>query len=79
MSGVFGRVAARAEVAEEVALLRQRVERLGSMTSAMGSQWGLHGGDSCDTLQRQLVNAGVAVCCTAVGVVGAHLIVRKTR
>lgn len=76
VAGVFARVTARAEAEQQLVLLTQRVERLGLMTGAMGQKTPC---STEDTLQRQLVNAGVAVCCTAVGVAGAYLIVRKAR
>lgn len=76
VASMFARVTARAEAEQQLALLAQRVERLGLMTGAMGQKMPC---STEDTLQRQLVNAGVAVCCTAVGMVGAYLIVRTAR
>jgi hypothetical protein len=67
VSGVFGRVVGRSQAQEELALLQKRVEQLRSMNSAMGAQSGLHSADAQDSLQRQLVSAGMAVGCAAIG------------
>ncbi len=86
---IMGRAAARAdadaaatEMQQHVALLQQRVERLGRMTGAMRARAvagsGIVGGGE-DTLLLQLVSAGVAVGCMAAGAAGAYLITRRTK
>jgi hypothetical protein len=79
VSSVFGRILGRAEAQEELALLQKRVEQLCSMNSAMGAQSWLHGADTQDSLQRQLVHAGMAVGCAALGLAGVYLLTRRSR
>ena len=85
VADVFGRLAARtlaeattADLRQQVALLQQRVERLGRMTGAMRARVDADGGEE-DTLQKRLTNVGVMVACAGAGVAGAFLIIRQLK
>ena len=81
VSGVFGRVAGAAAAQEELAVLRGRVQHLCGMNTTIPSiaELQLHGADAHDGSQRQLVHAGLAVRCAALGLAGAYLMIRRSR
>lgn len=84
---VMGRVVARAEADAAAAdaerhlvLLQQRVERIGRMTGAMRARALTSGGDRGEeTLQRQLISAGIAAACVGAGLAAAYLMVRRPK
>jgi hypothetical protein len=81
VSGVFGRITGAAIAQEEVALLQNRVHHLYGMKITMRSppELQLRGADAHNGSQRQLVHAGLAVGCAALGLAGAYLMIRRSR